>query len=741
MTLRDLLQIAFRFRWHATIVLAAALLGGLSLSLFMTPIYQSSSVVLVKFGREFVYRPEVGAAGGASQMVAPIIDRDEVLNEQVQILKSRDVVQGAVRAVGAERLYRSLPRDPVEREDEAIRRFERALTIVPVRNSSTIRISFEHADSDIARDALDHFVDLFRQNSIRAYAQLQTSFFEDQERSARARLQAAEQRLATFRRGHVDGGYDEQIPLRVRQSVDLDNAQKTVEAAIAEARQRTDVLKRQMEATPRIIESYREAETAHIVEEARSKLLSLRLREQELLAQFTDDSPRVAQVRREIGIAQRELTTREKEFAGRVRTGLNDTFVALERDLLRAQADVDALGERRDALAAQRQTVLTLIDDMSANQSDLRTIERDVVAGDLTLRSILTKLEEARVYDALNREKIGSLQVVQQATRPDPRKPIRPEPLLYLMAGLFGGLIGAVVLVGAAELLSDTISVPDRAAAAFGLPVLAALPYIPGDVEQRDTPTRALLRRIVQQARRRLPGLMLLGLLTALAGCSSVKQAPIGPTGFAPWTSVASSYQLGPGDEFEVKFPFNPEFNERVAVAPDGAVSLPLVGIVKAGGRTVPSLTEELETRFARDLRQPRVQVLLRNLASQRVFVGGEVNAAGLYPMPGPIGVAEALSLATGAKDTAKLSEVVLVRRNAEGRPMLRTVDVEAFLSGKGEDVPLQGFDIIYVPRSTIAEIDLFVDQYLNKAIPFSKNFSYAVNRNPGSALNTTVNP
>src|SRR5262249_10169309 len=145
--------------------------------------------------------------------------------------------------------------------------------------------------------------------------------------------------------------------------------------------------------------------------------------------------------------------------------------------------------------------------------------------------------------------------------------------------------------------------------------------------------------------------------VTALAAsCSSLApQAPVGPTGFAPWTATNASYQMGPGDEFEVKFPFNPEFNERVQIAPDGAVSLPLVGIVKAGGRTVPDLTTELETRFARDLRKPRVQVMLRNLGSQRVFVGGEVNAAGVYPMPGPIGVAEAIQLATGAKDTARL--------------------------------------------------------------------------------------
>lgn len=501
MTLRDLLQIAFRFRWHATIVLAAAFFGALALSLFMTPIYQSNAVVLVKFGREFVYRPEVGAAGGASQMVAPIIDRDEVLNEQVQILKSRDVVQGAVRAVNPLRLYRSLPRDPIEREDEAIRRFERALTITPVRNSSTIRIAFEHPDPDIAREALDHFVELFRENSIRAYAQLQTSFFEEQERGARARLKAAEDRLAAFRRDNGDGGYDEQIPLRVRQSVDLDNAQKSVEAAIAEARQRIDVLKRQMEATPRIIESYREAETARIVEEARSKLLSLRLREQELLAQFTDHSERVAQVRQEIAVAQRELDKREKEFAGRIRTGLNDTYVALERDLLRAQADVDALSQRRDALAEQRRNVLALLDNISNSQSELRAIERDVVAGDQTLRSILIKLEEARVYDALNREKIGSLQVVQQATRPDPQRPIRPEPLFYIIAGILGGLLGAVVLVGAAELLSDTISVPERAVSSFGLPVLAALPYIPGD-EEEESPGHTFLRRLKERAQR-----------------------------------------------------------------------------------------------------------------------------------------------------------------------------------------------------------------------------------------------
>lgn len=82
------------------------------------------------------------------------------------------------------------------------------------------------------------------------------------------------------------------------------------------------------------------------------------------------------------------------------------------------------------------------------------------------------------------------------------------------------------------------------------------------------------------------------------------------------------------------------------------------------------------------------------------------------------------------------MDQVVLIRRSAEDRPMLRTVNLQGFLSGAeaGADVPLRAGDIVFVPRSRLAEVGLWVDQAINRSIPFSRSFSYAINRNtPGN--------
>jgi protein involved in polysaccharide export with SLBB domain len=128
------------------------------------------------------------------------------------------------------------------------------------------------------------------------------------------------------------------------------------------------------------------------------------------------------------------------------------------------------------------------------------------------------------------------------------------------------------------------------------------------------------------------------------------------------------------------------------------------------------------------------VQVLVRGFASQRVFVGGEVNSPGIYPIPGRVGIAEIVMLANGFRDTARQDSVVLIRRRSDGLPMLRVVNVSRFMGGQdGGDIPLSGSDIVFVPKSSIAEVNLFIEQYVNRVLPFNRNFSYTINRNTGN--------
>ena len=96
--------------------------------------------------------------------------------------------------------------------------------------------------------------------------------------------------------------------------------------------------------------------------------------------------------------------------------------------------------------------------------------------------------------------------------------------------------------------------------------------------------------------------------------------------------------------------------------------------------------------------------------------------------MTGSMTVIGALQLASGAIETARLDEVILIRRAPDGRAMLRLVDLRGLLEGKEvADPRVFAGDILYVPRSRIAELDLWIDQFINRVVPFQRSFSYSV--------------
>ena len=221
------------------------------------------------------------------------------------------------------------------------------------------------------------------------------------------------------------------------------------------------------------------------------------------------------------------------------------------------------------------------------------------------------------------------------------------------------------------------------------------------------------------------------GLLLAGCGQTSMQADKTSPAHFAPWSDEKTEYTVGVGDEVEVKLPYNAEFSDRVTVGPDGRFTLPLIGEVRAEGRTVADLTAELDSRFSKDLRSPRVQVAIRNYVSQRIFVGGEVSKPGVYTLQGRIGLLEAIIMANanGSLDTGRMSKVVLIRRSKDGEPMMRTVDLTNFIRGSANDVPLQSSDVVFVPKSTIAELNQFMEQFVTRMIPFQRSFIYTIGK------------
>lgn len=152
-----------------------------------------------------------------------------------------------------------------------------------------------------------------------------------------------------------------------------------------------------------------------------------------------------------------------------------------------------------------------------------------------------------------------------------------------------------------------------------------------------------------------------------------------------------------------------------VRVRPDGGTTFPLLGEMAAAGRTLPDLGSEVTTRYAALVPGADARITLNEHGDQLVYVLGQVNAAGAYPVTRPVTMLEALSLAGGFTTEAKLSAVVLIRR--EGRTLhARAADVDRALGGKTDaSVPmvLSG-DVVYVPRGTLATLSQLMTNLSN---------------------------
>jgi polysaccharide biosynthesis/export protein len=179
-------------------------------------------------------------------------------------------------------------------------------------------------------------------------------------------------------------------------------------------------------------------------------------------------------------------------------------------------------------------------------------------------------------------------------------------------------------------------------------------------------------------------------------------------------------YRIQSGDLLDVKFYYNAELNEQITVRPDGRISLQLAGEIKAAGLTPAQLTDLLTRTYAPELKNPAITVIVRSFSLQRIYVDGEVYKPGLVNLVTPTTVLQSISQAGGLKDSARIDEIILIRQSADNKFTATMLNLEKALDGTDtkQDVILMPQDIIYVPKSHIANVNMWVDQYVRKNIP-----------------------
>lgn len=163
----------------------------------------------------------------------------------------------------------------------------------------------------------------------------------------------------------------------------------------------------------------------------------------------------------------------------------------------------------------------------------------------------------------------------------------------------------------------------------------------------------------------------------------------------------ATDYRVGAQDLLSISVFGVEDLTKEVRVNSNGQISLPLIGSVMAGGRTIPELEAELARKYSDGyLQKPQVSVFVKEFTSQRVTLEGAIAKPGIYPITGKTTLLQAIALAGGIDDkTADLGGIVLMRQVA-GKRMAAAYDLRQVRKGVVDDPLVYGDDIIVIEQS-----------------------------------------
>jgi polysaccharide biosynthesis/export protein len=168
----------------------------------------------------------------------------------------------------------------------------------------------------------------------------------------------------------------------------------------------------------------------------------------------------------------------------------------------------------------------------------------------------------------------------------------------------------------------------------------------------------------------------------------------------SPPAAASPEYVIGPEDVLAVTVWKEPDISKTLPVRPDGKISLPLVGELQASGLTASKLQDVIAQKLKEYIENPQVNVIVEEVKSRSFNIVGKVLKPGSFDLAKPTAVLDAIALAGGFQDFAKVSKIYVLRRMPDGSQRMLPFNYKLVIKGKrlDENIELQSGDTVVVP-------------------------------------------
>ena len=488
LTMRDVVMPVFRQRRLATLIFLGIFVGALLGAVLLPRKYEAEMKILVNRERvDAVVTPDPGNVNGPG--IVPAVSEED-LNSEVELIKSRDLLERVVVACGlsfenksgwgqwierADNYVRGTRATPETQLAKAVQNLQERLVVDPMKKTTLIRVAYSARDPQLAAQVLQTLAMMYQEKHASVHRPPGTFRFFDQETQRyREDLAGAEAALTDFdsRQGIVEVTAQKRLVLE--QLSQFEAGWQQAQANAYQAKERAKALRAQAAATPeRQITQVAKIGNAQLLATLEGTLLSLQLKRTEMLSKYAPAYPPVMDVETQITETRRAIAQAEDSPVQQITTDRLPAQDWMATELARASTDQAALAAQADATAKVVQHYRGIARNLDEKETQQADLARNVKTAEDNYLLYVRKREEARISDALDSKRIVNVAIAEAATVP-------AFPTLHFGWVLIGGFFTAgLVSVGTAygvDRLDASFRTPDELNRYLELKVLASIP-------------------------------------------------------------------------------------------------------------------------------------------------------------------------------------------------------------------------------------------------------------------------
>jgi uncharacterized protein involved in exopolysaccharide biosynthesis len=484
-TLRDIASVCFRHRLLIVLTFGAIFMGSLLYVLIAPRTYEAETELLVKRERA---DPVVTPQSNATPILTTDVSEED-LNSEVELLKSRDLLEKVVIACNLDRepphsaigrlinkVTKSLPKGASDGLEVplAVRTLQKKLKVEAIGKTNLVRVRYNSPDPKLSAEVLRTLTSLYLEKHLEVHRPPGTfAFFQEETAQYWNGLQAAERKLADFNKTQNTVSAQTEKSAAQQKLVDFEATLRETRTAIAATEGRLQMLTTQIASTPNRTTTQIRTNSL-LLQQLKSTLLTLELKQTEMSGKYAANYIPLRDLESQIAQTRAAIAREDNLPLHDDTTDRNSTYQWLVDELAKAKTDLASL-QRQEAATGQQirayRSELLVLDGKDLDQQDLIRAAKIQETDYLLYQN---KREEARISDALDEKHIVNVSVAEAATTP--ALPSDPGPFVMSFIGLVLASSVSLGLAFGAEHFNPVLQSPDDVRMLLELPMLASFP-------------------------------------------------------------------------------------------------------------------------------------------------------------------------------------------------------------------------------------------------------------------------